>query len=183
MQEAASREGIKVIENLLADGVHADIRIKSEDKTAFDAAADPEVRQLLYKNGAKVHSSDGSIPWTYWHGIDSKSPDLSSKFEESLAKSGQICSIRDKEFRALIADIYTRPPASDDQQNSNNNVSEKSGDNRGIHEIHRITHPTVEELIDGKGPHAIMGKIPEDFSAEKGYKHLRWIHLPMNHVS
>lgn len=262
MREAASRKKTKIIRILLDDGVHADVRVKRGDQTAFESAANgvqdnesSEVCHLLYKRGAKVHSIGGSVPWTYWHGIDSNPLDLDAESKKSMPKNSQISGMGTEEFRALIVDIYSPildktdinqrnntddaskqdgnsidATSTGNQQNTADNVSKQSGnpidatptgnrqnnadnaskqggnpidamptsnqqnntdnaskqtnDRKGrSHEIHRIAHPTVKQLIYGDGPDAIMGSPPEKFSSKEEYEHFRWIHIPLNHVS
>jgi hypothetical protein len=54
------------------------------------------------------------------------------------------------------------------------------------HELHSITHPTVDEMIYGKGPGDIMEPKVDILGLKldiNAYKRYRWIHIPMNHVS
>ena len=86
-----------------------------------------------------------------------------------------------EEFRGLIVDICTpdpkRPPAKK-KRHQGRGVNLKH--EPSLDEFYRIAHPTVDDLVNGEGPSAIIGK---DLPIREGYKHYRWIHIPMNNVN
>jgi hypothetical protein len=244
LQEAAKRNEIRIVQQLLDDGVHPDVCLKREEKTAFEVVGrskdigssesvqnrSDEIRKLLYKEGAKIHTSPPSLPWTYWHGIGKLNP-LDSLEDKLRELDNEVCpttnSMGDEEFRGLKVEIYSRIPNREDsakqQQDSTKDLIKDSikdltkdlikdlikdstkdstkdgmdslgkqtqdGNREGDqaaelddHEFHRLAHPTVEELIYGKGPNSIMGGLrPKPLGPE--YQRFRWIHIPMNHVS
>lgn len=171
LQKAAARNKYDIVQRLLDDGVHPDVRIKKEQKTAFEQAGS-KVRKLLYKRGAKTHA-----PILRWCDNDSEPPQDVCGDEES-SSSG----IGDEQFRGLIVEIYS--PIPDDASTSRQEEGSKcqSTPNKLGCEYHRIAHPTVEDLIYRRGPNSIMRTQAQKFPPEK-YKRYRWIHLPMNHVS
>jgi hypothetical protein len=192
LQKAAAGNKYDIVQRLLDDGVHPDVRIKKEEKTAFELAG-PEVRKLLYERGAKTHPAPPSIPWTCWPGIDSKHYSVAATPPQDVPKDQESSSsgMGDEQFRALIVDIYSlisdnaskKPTSKESAQSKQEESSkEQSTPNRPDCEYYCIAHPTVEDLIYREGPDAIMRtqfqKIPSE-----GYKRYRWIHLPMNHVS
>ena len=228
LQEAAKRTEIKIVRQLLDDGVHPDVCVKRGEDPAFEVVGrskdirrpkstegleNPEdsdggkrykIRKLLYKRGAKVHTSPSSLPWKYWHGIGKLNPRESLK--ETLRKLNKpemnkltTNSMGDEDFRGLIVEIYSRIPKREDsakqqqdwttdgmanlrKQTQDGNCKGDRAAELADHEFHRIAYPTVEELIYGKGPEAIMGRLrPEPLGPE--YQRYRWIHIPMNHVS
>ena len=185
LQKAAARNKCDIVQRLLDDGVHPDVRIKQKQKTAFKQAS-PDARKLLYERGAKTHPAPPSI--LCWPGNGSE-PDYAETTPQEVRGDQESSSsgMEDEQFRALIVDIYS--PISDDASTSEGLAQPKpegskgqSTPNRPDYEYHCIAHPTVEDLIYDKGPDSIMrtqsSKIPS-----QGCKRYRWIHLPMNHVS
>jgi hypothetical protein len=158
LQEAARINNVEVIELLLDDGVHPDVRVKMEDKAAIEVADTSEVRQLLYKHGGKLlFPPDGCPP--DWRRVGSQD-DERQRPSNACLKGGTPCN---GEFRGLIVDIFS--------------VGEAPYDER-----HLISHPTVEEMIHTRSPGGIMDQLGSP--PVQGCKHfVRWIHLPMNHVS
>ena len=208
LQKAASKNKINIVKQLLNDGVHPDVCVKQGDKTAFEVAGSSAsvgssarsiIRKLLYKQGAKVHPPPSWYPWTHWHGIDSETQPPATQLTQSDIEGPDRNGMEGEEFRALIVDIYTPVSSNpstepgDPRQGMTEKTSVKTSKpeqegrlevqyNLAGHEYHRIVHPTVDELIYGKGPGAIMGPTPSEFRSNQ-FKHYRWIHLPMNHVS
>ena len=198
LQEAAALDKKEIVEQLLFDGVHPDIRIKKEDETALKKAVSEEVRRLLYKGGAKTEKSPSSLSLTLWQSIDCKPLDA-----KNPPSDGPIHSCGgNEEFRALIVDIYSpisfhannqptpgqlgRPKeelekTEKKEAEKDEGSKERSAPNIANYEYQRYAHPTVDELIR-EGPDKIMGTRPKEFPP-KEFQRYRWIHLPMNHVS
>lgn len=188
LHEAAKSNKIEIVRQLLRDNVHPDARIKQRDKTAFEAAGDAEVRKLLYEQGAKIHPPPSICTLTYWQGIDSKPSPLRQLFEESKMEVDIINGMGDEEFRGLIVDTYSLKEVAENSpepEQTDPSVSKPMAQ-LADHELHSIAHPTVDEMIYGKGPDDIM-KPKVDMLGPKfdinTYKRYRWIHIPMNHVS
>ena len=168
-----------------------------------------EVRRLLHENGAKI-SSPVFPSWTYWYGIDSTGKPNQRAPDPPIPEPLKDDTEADK-YRGLIVEIYSpiqeqeirnsgKPNSgnkfnaagleSTENSSTQNDSSQSAGNASGKHntckkasyEIHRIAHPTVKELIEGKGPDGIMGDRPSKFP-DTHYNRYRWIHLPMNHVS
>ena len=174
LQKAAARNKCDIVQRLLDDGVHPDVCIKQEQKTAFEKAS-PDARKLLYERGAKTHPAPPSI--LCWQGNGSEPHYVDTTRQEVREDQESSSSgMKDEQFRALIVDIYSPIPKQEEGSKG------QSTPNRPDYEYHCIAHPTVEDLIYDKGPDSIMrtqsSKIPS-----QGCKRYRWIHLPMNHVS
>jgi hypothetical protein len=156
LREAARNGNTEIIRLLLDDGVHPDVRVKMKDEAAIEVAHDPEVRRLLYKRGGKLLFPSDGYPLDGWR-VGSQDDERQQPSNACLM-GGAPCS---EEFRGLIVDIFSR------------------AEQAPYGERHLICHPTVKEMIESPG--GIMGQLG---SPPQDCKHfVRWIHLPMNHVS
>lgn len=188
LQEAARINNIEIIKLLLDDDVHPDVRVKMGDKAAIEVAQTPEVRQLLYERGGKLPLPPDGYPLDWW-GVGNSDHGRQRPSNASLM-SGTPCS---GEFRGLILDIFSPPlrqkqkrPVKGDKaaQQKNSPAREKFNhlvEKAPYDERHLICHPTVEEMIDTRGPGGIMDQLGSP--PVQDCKRFRWIHLPMNHVS
>ncbi|KAK0721074.1 hypothetical protein B0H67DRAFT_644242 [Lasiosphaeris hirsuta] len=133
-----------------------------------------EVVKHLFHHGAKVHRKPESLPWIRWQGVSPVEANLDLDGDQSwpeISKDSGGLEKMDDDFRAHIVEVYSQTEAHETPH----------------HEFYRVAHPTVEELINGKGPASILGyKVPDlrknEFTNEN-YRYFRWIHLPMNHAS
>jgi hypothetical protein len=113
----------------------------------------------LYERAGKLTKLPKGYPLNWW-GVGSQ--DERQRSSNACFMEGTPCS---GEFRGLIVDIFSPPhrqkqkrPAKEvdrtaEQKNSpaekeNNHLVEKAPSD----EIHLICHPTVEEMIDTRGP-------------------------------
>ncbi|KAK3371057.1 hypothetical protein B0T24DRAFT_594910 [Lasiosphaeria ovina] len=176
MLEAASKNRKEIIEELLKDKVHPDVRVRGEDKTASSRTTCPAIRKLLSQYGAKSFSS--SPRWKRWETLDN-SDDKDDEQDTGIddGEKGM------HEFRGLVVDIYY--PSSSTASDEENPGLPTAAKQQPRAEFHRIAHPTVEELVYEKGPGKIMGSDEPTWprgSTADDYQRLRWIHLPMNHL-
>jgi hypothetical protein len=164
LQEAARKGKGDIVELLLDDGVHPDVRVKYRDLAAIDVA-DESIQKLLYQRGAKVVAPPVECH-LYWHSLKTQTGHTQS--QSVLSKSSQPYN---EGIRGLIADIYPSGGVWNSREAQDSTVASKEEDSS---EKHFIIHPTVEEMTETEGSHSLMAKEPESF---------RWIHLPMNDVS
>ncbi|KAK3332207.1 hypothetical protein B0T19DRAFT_482542 [Cercophora scortea] len=98
LHEAAARNNECIIEKLLKDRVHPDVRVTGEDSTALSQVgshyggeqgenpSSARVKELLYQYGAKRYSSPA--PWTLWGSIGAE--DNADDNAEAKGKEGGI---------------------------------------------------------------------------------------------
>jgi hypothetical protein len=162
LREAARNGNTEIIKLLLLrDNVHPDVRVSMRDDAAIDVADEPEVRLLLYERGAKLLCPPEGYP-LYWPPGENVTNENGSP-PRTFSVPEKSCR---GELRGLIVDIYSR-------------TNEPKA--KGVTEEHWIVHPTVHEMINTKSPGRIMRELTS--TPSKDLKPLRWIHLPMNHVS
>jgi hypothetical protein len=190
LQQAARVDNTEVIKLLLGGGVHPDVRVKMEDKAAIEVARTPEARRLLYERGGKLLLPPEGHPPDWWR-VGSQD-DERQRPSNACLMGGTPCS---GEFRGLIVDIFSptpkqkqkRPTKEGDKTAEQNNSPTEIKSNHLVEkapydERHLICHPTVEEMIHTRGPGGIMGQLGSP-PVQDCRHFVRWIHLPMNHVS
>lgn len=188
LREAARINNIEIIKLLLDNDVHPDVRVKMGDEAAIEVAQAPEVRQLLYERGGKLPHPPSGNPLDWW-GVGNQDNEI-QRSSNAYLNRGTPCS---GEFRGLIVDILSSPPTQKQKRSAEggrtaeqgNSLAEKENNNLAekapYDERHLICHPTVEEMINTRGPGDIMSQLRSDPVQDR--KPFRWIHLPMNHVS
>lgn len=158
LREAARNGNTEIVKLLLDDHVHPDVRVKMKDEAAIEVAHDLEVRRLLYERGGKLLFPPDGYPLDGWR-VGSQD-DERQRPSNACLMGGAPCS---EESRGLIVDIFSR------------------AEQAPYGERHLICHPTAEEMVYTRSPGGIMGQLG---SPPQDCKHfVRWIHLPMNHVS
>lgn len=159
--EAVRSNNDAIVKMLVEDMVHPDVRISGDDETAIEVAKQngaENICRLLYERGAKLHPPPYQLPWPSVHGNKS----LCLKETKSVKE----------DYRGLI--VYL--------------LKEGASKTHGGKD-YRIAYPEVAKMIkrerdpendpDPKnGPDHIM-----QHTDPNRQDCIRWIHLPMNHVS
>ena len=107
LRKAAARDKCDIIQRLLDDGVHPDVRIKKKDKAAYYQAG-PKARKLLYERGAKTPAPP-SIPCWHCNGSEPHYVETAPQDVRGDQGSSSI-DMEYRQFRALIVDIHSPIP-------------------------------------------------------------------------